>query len=144
MNSDEPCNYRISVKGLAIDDTGRFLLSREDSGKWGIPGGGLEHDEDPIDGLKREIREETGLEVISVSEAPIYFVTCAKLGQKGYAANVIYEIKLANLDFTPSEECTELRYFTVEEARREDLFPNVEKLLKVFKPELHYTPVREH
>jgi 8-oxo-dGTP diphosphatase len=33
------------------------------AGKWDIPGGRLEIGEDPIDGLKRETMEETGLEI---------------------------------------------------------------------------------
>ena len=32
-------------------------------GKWDTPGGFLEEGEAPLDGLKRELREETGLEI---------------------------------------------------------------------------------
>ncbi len=134
---NNPCFYRISVKGLVIDETGRFLLAKEDNGKWELLGGGLEHSEDPILGLKREIDEETGLEVTFVSQSPKYFVATQRLGQGAYIANVIYEIKLKNLHFTPSDECQELRFFTVEEAKKEDLFPNVTKFLEVFDPNLH-------
>jgi hypothetical protein len=56
---------------------------------------------------------------------------------KGYVANIIYEIKLKDLNFVPSEECTELRFFDVNEARKVDLFPNVEKFLEVFNPNFH-------
>ncbi len=31
-------------------------------GQWTLPGGGLDFGEDPVDGLLRELREETGLE----------------------------------------------------------------------------------
>jgi 8-oxo-dGTP diphosphatase len=52
---------------LVIDDEGRVLLARRaaepDVGRWDIPGGFLEEDEHPIDGLKRELLEETGLDV---------------------------------------------------------------------------------
>jgi 8-oxo-dGTP diphosphatase len=134
---NEPCYYRVSIKGLAIDETGRFLLAKEDNGKWELIGGGLDHGEDPIDGLRREINEETGLVVTYVSPSPKYFITSPRHGHDTYIANIIYEIKLKNLDFTPSDECQELRYFTVEEAKEIDLFPNVEKLLEVFDPKLH-------
>lgn len=134
---NQQCYYRVSVKGIAIDDTGRFLITREDNGMWELMGGGLDHGEDPIVGLKREIHEETGLVVTYVSPTPKYFITCQRLNHDTYSANVIYEIKLQDLDFTPSEECQELRYCTVEEAKQLDLFPNVIEFLKVFKPELH-------
>ena len=134
---NDACYYRISIKGLVIDETGRFLLAKEDNGRWELLGGGLDHDEDPIVGLKREIKEETGLEATLVSPSPQYFITTKRLGHETYIANIIYEIKLKDLNFTPSEECQELRFFNIEEARKEDLFPNVEKFLDVFDPSVH-------
>lgn len=124
----EECHYRISVKGIVIDDDGKVLLTREDNGMWELLGGGLEHNEDPIEGLKREIAEEAGLEVNYISPAPLYFLTMPRFQKAGFVANVIYEIKLADLNFTPSEECQELRFFSVEEMASLKLFPNVEKL----------------
>lgn len=134
---NEPCYYRVSVKGIAVDEDGRFLLTREDNGLWELLGGGLHHNEDPIVGLKREIKEETGLEVTRVSPTPKYFLTVKRRSRDTFIANIIYEIKLKNLDFTPSEECQELRFFTVEEARQEEFFPNVAKFLEFFDPALH-------
>lgn len=32
-------------------------------GKWSLPGGGLDHGEDPLESIKREIQEETQLEL---------------------------------------------------------------------------------
>ncbi|HVX23755.1 MAG TPA: NUDIX hydrolase [Candidatus Saccharimonadales bacterium] len=134
---DAQCYYRISVKGIAIDETGRFLLSREDDGFWDLLGGGLDHEEDPIAGLRREIQEETGLKVTEISPAPKYFVTGKRYAHNTYIANVIYEIKLESLDFTPSEECQELRFFTVAEAQEIDVFPTVKKFLAVYNPAHH-------
>lgn len=130
-------HFRVSVKGIAIDETGRFLLAKEDNGMWELLGGGLDHGEDPITAIKREFKEETGLEVTEVSATPKYFVTASKVGREGFVANVIYEVKLKNLDFTPSDECVELRFFNVEEAQKENLFPQVAEFIKVFNPALH-------
>lgn len=138
---DNACYYRVSIKGLVIDQTGRFLLTKENNGKWELPGGGLEHGEDPYSGLKREIKEETGLEVIQVSTSPKYFITARRQGHDTYIANVIYEIKLKDLDFVASDECQDLRFFNIDEARRENIFPNVEKFLDVFNPALHNMPI---
>ncbi len=131
------CLYRVGIKGTTVDETGRFLLSRENNGKWEFLGGGLDHGEDPIACLRREIFEETGLQIIYVSPTPKYVITSRRLGHDTYIANIIYEIKLKDLNFVPSEECQELRYFTVDEARQVELFPNVKSFLGVYKPELH-------
>lgn len=55
------CFYRISVKALILDSEKRFLLVREDNGFWELPGGGLDHGEEPHACLKRELFEEMGL-----------------------------------------------------------------------------------
>jgi ADP-ribose pyrophosphatase YjhB (NUDIX family) len=55
------------AEAVCFDERGRVLLGRRglDPGKglWDLPGGFLHEDEHPLDGLRREIREETGLEV---------------------------------------------------------------------------------
>jgi ADP-ribose pyrophosphatase YjhB (NUDIX family) len=52
---------------LCEDAEGRVLLARRADepfkGRWDIPGGFLEEGEHPLDGIRRELREETGLEV---------------------------------------------------------------------------------
>lgn len=97
----------------------------------------MDYGEDPINGLKREIKEETGLAVTYVSPTPIYFITAKRSNSESYVANIIYEIKFKDLNFSPSEECQELKFFNVEEARHLNLFPNVEQLLNIFDTDLH-------
>ena len=126
--------FRVSIKGVVIDQSGKFLLAKENDGKWSLLGGGLNHGEDPVTALKREIKEETGLTLYKISDTPQYFVTCAKLNRRGYSANVIYEIKLKSLGFVMSDECTELRFFNREEALREDLLPQTKQFVDVFNP----------
>lgn len=123
--------YRLSIKGIVIDADGRVLLARENNNKWEMLGGGLDHGEDPKKCLTREIFEEAGLKVTSISEAPIYFLTTLHSENASYIANAIYKIELENLEFVPSEECQELRFFSAEEMKSVDLFPNVQKLLKL-------------
>lgn len=127
---NEPCYYRVSVKGIVIDDQGRILLARESDGTWDMLGGGLDHGEDPKACLRREFHEETGLTVTSISDAPTYFVTAAKPhgDTTVYIANVIYTVTLANLDFTPSDECQELRFFSASDLAGLKLPPNMHAL----------------
>jgi ADP-ribose pyrophosphatase YjhB (NUDIX family) len=55
------------AEAVCIDQRGRVLLGRRanDPGKglWDLPGGFLGEHELPLDGLVREVREETGLEI---------------------------------------------------------------------------------
>ena len=62
----EYANSAPAVQALVVRD-GRVLLARRaidpGAGKWDLPGGFLDEGEDPLEGLRRELREETGLEV---------------------------------------------------------------------------------
>jgi ADP-ribose pyrophosphatase YjhB (NUDIX family) len=59
-------NSSPAVQGLLVRD-GRVLIGRRKieprKGYWDLPGGFLEEGEKPLDGLRREFREETGLHV---------------------------------------------------------------------------------
>jgi 8-oxo-dGTP pyrophosphatase MutT (NUDIX family) len=59
---------RVSVYGICEDGDGRVLLVRAApyltvAGRWFLPGGGIDHGEDPVAALRREFSEETGLKV---------------------------------------------------------------------------------
>lgn len=67
---------RVAAYGLIVDQK-RILLCRisdevpDHAGKWTLPGGGLDFGEDPVDGMVREVLEETGLNVRSRELADI-------------------------------------------------------------------------
>lgn len=125
------CFYRISIKALVLDEQGRVMLVREDNDKWELPGGGLDHGEDVHTGLIREIKEEMGLEVTYMAQTPSYFFTFrADIGERQWMSNVVYEVKLKDLNFTPSDECQEIRFVTKEEAKALNLFPNIREFIE--------------
>ena len=60
--------FTVTAGAIIFNDRGHVLLLkhrfRAGSG-WGLPGGFLERGEQPLDALKRELREEIGMEVDS-------------------------------------------------------------------------------
>lgn len=61
------------VRAMLFDGESRVLLQlRGDLGIWGLPAGAVELDESVFDGLVREVKEETGLTVISARPIGIY------------------------------------------------------------------------
>ena len=92
-------------------------------------GGGLDHHEEPHDGLAREVMEETGLTLNSIANNPSYFVSYQNTKYKSFCVNLVFKAKVDSLDFTPSDECTELAYFAIEDILdRDEVFYNVKKL----------------
>ena len=64
---------RIGIFATIVDDAGRVLLvHRRDHDFWCQPGGGLELEEAPWEGVIREAREETGLTVVITRLAGVY------------------------------------------------------------------------
>jgi ADP-ribose pyrophosphatase YjhB (NUDIX family) len=61
METDGP-RHSVSVSAVIVDDEGRILaIPTGDNDHWEPPGGVLELDESILDGLVREVHEETGL-----------------------------------------------------------------------------------
>lgn len=148
MNEKEPqqspdfpdCFYRVTVKGLCVRD-GKALLVREApelSGQWELPGGGLDFGEEPRTCLEREIKEEMGLDVVRVSEQPIYAWTNYEKDRRSlkwyYSLVLVYQIEFKDLAFTATEECEEVAFYSREELQTLDLYHQALKLREVFDP----------
>jgi 8-oxo-dGTP diphosphatase len=65
------------VAGALFDAAGRVLIAQRPDGKhmaggWEFPGGKLEAGEQPLAGLKRELREELGVETLAAQPLIAY------------------------------------------------------------------------
>ena len=57
-------SFRLAAYAVCIED-GRVLLAHHaPSGNWTLPGGKVEHAEDPFDAVIREVAEETGYDAM--------------------------------------------------------------------------------
>jgi len=112
MNDKYPDHfYRLSIKALILDGNGRFLLAKEKSGTWEFPGGALEFGEVPHACIKRELDEEMGVQVTHIDPHPSYFLT-DKHSSGCWLANIFYVTTVKDLNFVPSDECIEVRFFS--------------------------------
>jgi 8-oxo-dGTP pyrophosphatase MutT (NUDIX family) len=60
-------------RAAATDDQGRLLLiRRSDNHEWAMPAGTMELEESVYGALQREVKEETGLDVLSATLFAIY------------------------------------------------------------------------
>jgi 8-oxo-dGTP pyrophosphatase MutT (NUDIX family) len=134
--------FRVAVKGLYVRDE-KVLMSHDfvlGAGVWELPGGGLDFGETMAEGLKREVREEMGLEVTSVSDKPIYMWTHRREHSRGmewfYILVLAFRMELKTLDgFVPTDECRELRFFSKEELEKAtDLNSQMQPLAELFDP----------
>lgn len=102
--------HSVSVAGVIVDDAGRCLLTRRrDNGNWEAPGGVLELDETIPDGLRREIREETGLEVEPLALTGVY-----KNMRVGVVA-LVFRCRVLSGELTANEEVSEFCWAPREE-----------------------------
>ncbi len=130
--------YRVSIKGLILDETKeKFAILLEDNGWWELPGGGLDWGEKPEDCLIRELKEEMGLTVTKVAPFPAYHLI-GKNMKDNWTLNLVYEIKVKDLNFTPSEECQEIKFVSPQELEFMNAFRTVKELGKLFKKSNHH------
>lgn len=125
---DHGRQVRIGSYGLAIDDRAGspILLTRlapdeADAGYWTLPGGGLDWGEHPLEGLRREFIEETGLEprVVSLIGIHSYSLTSEQRRRPGPPIQVIQAVYLVAADGDPVHEVggstVEARWFSIAE-----------------------------
>lgn len=104
-------------------------MMREKEGVWELPGGRAQKGENLIECLIRECREETSLHCEVLEQQPsIVFSAVDQNGRPRLM--VFYAINFEHLDFTPSDECVEMRFFDKKEIRKLPTNPQVAMLVQ--------------
>ena len=108
-----------AAMAIIYDEEKRAILleRRTDNGLWCVPGGALELGEDFIDGLKREIKEETNLEIrnpeLFALQGGIHMVY--PNGDEMYYSDAVYVVKEFSGKLGADSESDRLCWVNIEE-----------------------------
>lgn len=108
---------RVGVAVIVKNDKDQFLLGlrKSELGKntWGLPGGKLDFAEDLKECAKRELKEETNLD-IEISDLSLAGVTNAIFDIETHYITVIYETKVYSntLSVVEPDKCEKWEWFT--------------------------------
>lgn len=123
-------DFRIAVKSFIVKDNKLLIIKRnfKDTHKpkiWEIPGGRLNLGENPFTGLKRETKEETGLDIEILNPLNVkHFIR----DDKQKITMVIFLCKALNDDMKLGEEHSEFDWIKIEKCK--------EKLSEFFHKEV--------
>lgn len=113
--------------GAVICSDGKILLQkrsqvvRNERGKWIIPGGVIEFGETLHQSLKREVKEEIGLEIEIIEPLAIKDHIILEDKQHWVTTSFICRIKKGIPKNLEPEKCEEIRWVTLSEAKKLDL-----------------------
>ncbi|WP_246941986.1 NUDIX hydrolase [Bacillus pinisoli] len=105
---------------LIMNNENQLLLQHRTDGSWGLPGGIMELGESLEETARREVKEETGLdigelELLGIFSGQDYYLKVAN-GDELYSVTAVYvtnEVKGAiNIDF---QESIDIKYFNLHE-----------------------------
>ena len=128
----EPKQHTVVV-ALIRNEEGKILLARRNEpalkhahNKWEFIGGGINFGENPETAIKREVKEEAGVDVEVVRLLPKVLSHIWHL-EKGDQQILLlhYECKIIGGTLTPGleEEISELKYFSLDEIKTLDTLP---------------------
>jgi 8-oxo-dGTP pyrophosphatase MutT (NUDIX family) len=133
------------VINFIVISNSKVLLERQENSNWKLPGGHIEENETPIEALKREAKEELGIEVEIFSEELLF-----DAGEKAHSLPAPFEIFCHQVDKDSAldiphrniglvyivttkeepkpEENQELGWFSKEDLEKEEISTPIKKL----------------
>lgn len=124
LTDTEPPADAVTAAHCFAFDGDRVVLALHVDRDWTIPGGHVEVGESPLEAMRREAREEAGIEVDSPRFIASQRIEAAdgedpnpRYPNPGY--QVFYVARVARYgEITHTDECSETRSFSPDEARR--------------------------
>jgi len=127
-NETMKTNFTIGVFAVIFDEQKRVLLChRRDYDLWNFPGGGLSINEAPWEGVIREVKEETGLDVRVVRLAGIY--------SKKNSTDIVFSFlcQVVGGEMTLTDEADRIEYFSSENMPKNTSPKHVERIKDILE-----------
>jgi ADP-ribose pyrophosphatase YjhB (NUDIX family) len=125
---------------LCVDERGRALLARRADdpfrGRWDLPGGFLEEGEHPLDALRRELLEETGMEVEPLDFLGVWMDRYPYATHAVSTINLYWTARVLRGSPEPADDVSELAWFSVDELPGEgELAFHIADVLRIWRDE---------
>lgn len=97
-------SFRLAAYAVCIKD-GRVLLAHHASENWTLPGGRVEHAEDPFDTVIREVAEETGCDAVVERllgvDSRVIHAAVARAGVEHQNVGIFYQVRITGGQLRP-------------------------------------------
>lgn len=114
-----------TASAVCLDDEGRVLLARRRiepfKDKWDFPGGFLDEEEHPRDCVRRELREEAGVEIELLELLGVWIDRYGGNGSAAVTLNFYWTARIAEGAPEPRDDVAELRWFAPSQVSDDDL-----------------------
>ncbi|WP_067531097.1 NUDIX hydrolase [Nocardia crassostreae] len=123
-------SIRVAVSAVVRDDAGRLLLiHRTDNSRHSIPGGGLEIGETPVQAVVREVKEETGIDVVVTGLVGVFsnpdHVIAYDDGEVRQEFSVCFRADPIGGALRPSAESKAVEWVAPDELAARDIHPSI-------------------
>ena len=108
-------NPKPTATAVCVDDERRVLLTRRAVepavGAWDLPGGFVDEHEHPLEALRRELREETGLEIEPLDLLGIWMDEYGGDSTAKTTLNLFWTARVVAGEPRAADDVSELRWF---------------------------------
>lgn len=129
-------NVMLAVAGVVIED-GKVLLVRDRQGFWAGVGGWIDDGEAPDEALKREFREELGVDIEIVRTLrPFIAWNVSRASRPTHFVLFFFEVRLLSHDFTLLEsELTGVAWAGPSDLESYEMLPHARATITAHLPE---------
>ena len=136
-------NLRLNANAIITNDEGKILIVKLKGGPYAgglcIPGGGINSGELSIDTIKREIKEETGIDVAGQIK---HFGFCELLNSKGSYHRVVLLLHALGKGIPKETDEAIAQWMDVEKAEK-NAIPFAKEALRIWKENKLYFSIVE-